>query len=99
MKETHRGMINHDVTVVAATLGLTSYFSRFNSFHFLCVFFNFHTDEDCGTSMGQSPIDASADVVAPRTTGSGEPHPSASTTATGAVWCGRRCRGRSGWLP
>jgi hypothetical protein len=52
MKETYRGMINHEVTIPAATPGVTSYFSRFDSFHFLCVFFNFHTDEDCGHVYG-----------------------------------------------
>ena len=51
-KEEYRGTINEELNIDAAQSPLLAYFSHFESFQFLCVFFNFHTDEDRGGCYG-----------------------------------------------
>ena len=45
-REVYRGIINDKLNVASDIPGVTNYLSRFDAFHFLCAFFNFHTDED-----------------------------------------------------
>ncbi|ETW94719.1 MAG: hypothetical protein ETSY2_49325 [Candidatus Entotheonella gemina] len=51
-KEVYRGMINDQVMIDTSQSPVLDYFSRFESFHFLSVFFNFHTDECRGGIYG-----------------------------------------------
>lgn len=51
-REVYRGMINESINIQPNDSSILSYFSQFPSFHFLCVFFNFHTDEACGHCYG-----------------------------------------------
>jgi hypothetical protein len=44
-REIYRGIINDSLSISKSTPGIIDYLSRFESLHFLCVFFNFHTDE------------------------------------------------------
>jgi hypothetical protein len=44
-REIYRGLVNDRLLVSKDVPGVIDYFSRFESLHFLCVFFNFHTDE------------------------------------------------------
>lgn len=44
-REIYRGLVNDRLLVSKDVPGVIDYFSRFESLHFMCVFFNFHTDE------------------------------------------------------
>ena len=43
-REIYRGLVN-DQLATSKVAGFVDYLSRFESLHFMCVFFNFHTDE------------------------------------------------------
>jgi len=51
-KEVYRGLINDQLSFNDRTPPMLTYLARFEALHFLCVFFNFHTDEDCGHAYG-----------------------------------------------
>lgn len=51
-REVYRGIINDKVNITKDTPGVMHYLSRFDAFHFLCVFFNFHTDESRAQCYG-----------------------------------------------
>jgi hypothetical protein len=44
-REIYRGLVNDKLTASKDVPGVIDYFSRSESLHFMCVFFNFHTDE------------------------------------------------------
>lgn len=51
-REVYRGTINDGVQISRDQPGVMEFMSRFVSFNFLCVFFNFHTDESRGHCYG-----------------------------------------------
>ena len=51
-KEVYRGLINDQLQFNDRYPPMLTYLSRFDSLHFLCVFFNFHTDEDRAHTYG-----------------------------------------------
>ena len=60
----YRGLINDQLQFNDRYPPMLTYLSRFDSLHFLCVFFNFHTDEDRAHTYGAiDPLGTAADVV------------------------------------
>jgi hypothetical protein len=51
-REVYRGLINDKLMIAGSMPGMTSYLARFDALHFLCVFFNFHTDDARGQCYG-----------------------------------------------